>query len=161
MRISVAYYNLINSANRTLDVKVQSPSPGLARIDDEIRPFLEPNHVLVRKAIAGVVCRVICLAPEPYSDFFRNDPSRMAESPYFEAVQDMLNDLQKAGGNVRRVTGGTAPELCFAIADRKRAIMFLGAWPPSGGFQRAVFETSEPTLINFLTETFEICWIAK
>jgi len=159
MRISLTFFPLLDSAKQTLDIKVKSPWPNQITGREISKEFLEPEHVLIRKVREGVRCRLICLEPESYREFFHKNQSLMAESPYFEEVQDVLEAYEKAGGKIRRIQG-TEAELSFAIADGTRAMMFLGAWPKPGDFRRTVFETSEPKLIKFLIESFELCWTA-
>ncbi len=159
--ISPIYYPLLGSATQTLDVKVKSPWPGQTKTREELLEFVKPEHVLVRKAREGVTCRLICLESESYRNFFQKGGSRLAQSPYFEEVQAMIADFEKAGGKTLRLTEAANPEISFAIADKTRAIVFLGTWLKTGGFDEAVIETTEPNLIEFLVEAFELCWNTK
>lgn len=148
--ISPIYYPLLGSDVRSLDIKVKSPWPGQTTRREEFREFMEPEHVLVRKARESVHCRLICLESKAYQEFFRKGGSRMAQSPFFEEAQTMIADFEKAGGEVRSLTEAANPEISFAIADETRAVVFLGTWVRPGEFEESVLNTEEPELTRFL-----------
>src|SRR2546423_12613151 len=101
--ISPIYYPLLGSAKQSIDVKVKSPWPGQTKRREELKEFVEPEHILVRKAREGLECRLICLESEPYRKFFEGK-SRLAQSPYFEEAQAMITEFEKAGGKLLRLT---------------------------------------------------------
>lgn len=159
--IADSFYELAASASRTLDIKVRSPYPGQVIYRPELRKFMDPEHVLVRQAKAGVRCRLICLDPESSQAFFGRVGSKMADTPYFERTEAMIAAFETAGGHVRRVGGGHAPELSFAVADGERAALFLGAWEETQEFKTSVSVTTDQPLIRFLETAFELCWSCK
>jgi hypothetical protein len=159
--ISPIYYPLLDSAVRSLDIKVKSPWPGQTTRREEFRAFMEPEHVLVRKARENVRCRMICLETKAYEQFFRKSGSRMAKSPFFEEAQQMIANFENAGGQVRRLIEAANPEISFAIADEAKAVLFLGTWPKPGQFEETVLETNDASLVRFLVEAFDICWSAQ
>ncbi|CBE69085.1 MAG: hypothetical protein F9K13_07020 [Candidatus Methylomirabilis oxygeniifera] len=161
MSIADSFYKLVESASTALDIKVRSPYPGQVVDRPELRKFIDPEHVLVRKAKAGVRCRLICLDPESSQAFFARVGSKMADTPYFERTEAMIAALETAGGHVRRVGGGPAPELSFAVADGERAVLFLGAWGAIQKFEASVFETTDQPFIRFLETAFELCWSCR
>lgn len=126
----------------------------------ELTEYFEPEHILVRKAREGVECRLVCLDPEAYRLFFDRANDQMAESPHFEETQNMIAEFIKRGGKVRRIYGSVDPETSFVIADASRASMFCGAWfePGSSGYHSLALLTEDSELIDFLSQTFELCW---
>jgi hypothetical protein len=156
--ISPLYYPLLASGTRTLDIKVKSPWPGQINRREQFRAFMEPEHVLVRKAREGVKCRLICLDAADYQAFFRKVGHPMAESPAFDEVQNMIAEFLKERGEIRKLTEAANPEISFVIADETTALAFLGSWGDGGGFEETVLHTEEPDVVKFLTEAFDVCW---
>ncbi|MCC7519895.1 MAG: hypothetical protein IT578_12020 [Verrucomicrobiae bacterium] len=159
--IGTAYYGAINSARTSLDIKVKSPWPAQCSRRPKLQQYFEPEHVLLRKAKAGVICRLICLEPESYREFCLQGSDKMANSPYFAKAQAMIDAFEQSGGSVRRISGAIAPELSFVIVDAARAVLFLGAWDRAGRFQREPFQIEDLALVEFLKTAFEICWTAR
>jgi len=161
--ISADYYRVLESAEKSLDIKVTSPWPGQIARRAELRHLMEPEHILVRHAKAGIPCRSICLEPESYRRFFTTGGDPMAEKPYCDEVQNMLGDFQDVGGKVRFIKEATNPEISFVVADKVRAIMFLGVWLACGEehFRQTAFLSEDRETIKFLLDAFELCWTAQ
>ncbi|MGH8615666.1 MAG: hypothetical protein ACREYF_27520, partial [Gammaproteobacteria bacterium] len=158
--LSGDYYPFLERAKETLDIKVKSPWPGQVKRQQELKDRYGSEHILVRKAREGVACRLICLESESYRDFFRKANDVMAESPHFEEAQKMIAEFQKAGGQVRRISGALNPEVSFVVADRAIALVFVAAWIEATprGFCYEPFPTTDPKLIDFLSNAFDLCW---
>ncbi len=165
--ISADYWDLLDSAQESLDIKVKSPWPGQIKRRNELRHLMEPEHVLVQKVREGVTCRLICLNQKSYRKFFQRGGDQMADSPYFEEVQEMLCSLQEAGGQVRLIEDELNPDISFVVADNARAIMFAGGWleqnslaPGEDNFRQESYITEDQEIIKFLLKAFHIFWIA-
>lgn len=159
-QISHGYWDILDSAKESLDIKVKSPWPGQIKRRDELKQFMEPDHVLVRKVRAGVTCRLICLGPKSYREWFQKGGDPMADSPFFDEVQEMLCSFKKAGGQIRLFENELNPDISFVVADKAMAILFIGGWlaPDSENFKRASYTTEDQEIIKFLLKAFQICW---